>query len=51
MNALPELLETLEDSVATLIFNRPDRMNALSAPIMEGLLHGLRRARRSGSYS
>jgi 2-(1,2-epoxy-1,2-dihydrophenyl)acetyl-CoA isomerase len=26
-----------------LTFNRPERMNALSTPIMEGLLHGLPR--------
>jgi 2-(1,2-epoxy-1,2-dihydrophenyl)acetyl-CoA isomerase len=43
MDALPELLETTEDGIATLIFNRPERMNALSTPIMEGLLHGLPR--------
>jgi 2-(1,2-epoxy-1,2-dihydrophenyl)acetyl-CoA isomerase len=43
MDALPELLETIEDGVATLTFNRPERMNALSTPIMKGLLHGLPR--------
>jgi 2-(1,2-epoxy-1,2-dihydrophenyl)acetyl-CoA isomerase len=43
MDALPELLETIEDGIATLTFNRPERMNALSTPIMEGLLHGLPR--------
>jgi 2-(1,2-epoxy-1,2-dihydrophenyl)acetyl-CoA isomerase len=43
MDVLPELLETIEDSIATLTFNRPERMNALSTPIMEGLLHGLPR--------
>src|SRR5205814_2998941 len=43
MDALPELVETVEDGVATLPFNRPERMNALSTPIMEGLLHGLPR--------
>ena len=43
MDALPELLETIEDGVATLTFNRPERMNALSTPIMTGLLHGLPR--------
>jgi 2-(1,2-epoxy-1,2-dihydrophenyl)acetyl-CoA isomerase len=40
---MPDLIETIEDGVATLIFNRPERMNALSTPIMEGLLHGLPR--------
>jgi 2-(1,2-epoxy-1,2-dihydrophenyl)acetyl-CoA isomerase len=40
---MPDLVETIEDGVATLTFNRPERMNALSTPIMEGLLHGLPR--------
>src|SRR5207302_10918865 len=43
MDVLPELLETMEDGIATLTFNRPERMNALSTPIMEGWLHGLPR--------
>src|SRR5499425_753252 len=43
MDVLPELLETIEDGVATLTFNRPERLNALSTPIMEGLLHRLPR--------
>ena len=43
MDVLPELLETIEDGIATLTFNRPERMNALSTPIMEGLLLGLPR--------
>jgi len=41
MYAQPELIETIEDGIATLTFNRPERMNALSTPIMEGLLRGL----------
>ena len=40
---MSELLETIEDGVATLTFNRPERMNALSTPIMQGLLDGLPR--------
>src|SRR6202158_188972 len=40
---MPDLIETIEDGIATLTFNRPERMNALSTPIMEGLLHGLPR--------
>jgi 2-(1,2-epoxy-1,2-dihydrophenyl)acetyl-CoA isomerase len=40
---MPDLIETIEESVATLTFNRPERMNALSTPIMEGLLRGLPR--------
>jgi 2-(1,2-epoxy-1,2-dihydrophenyl)acetyl-CoA isomerase len=43
MDTVPELLETIEDGVATLTFNRPERLNALSTPIMEGLLRGLPR--------
>src|SRR5260370_12874154 len=43
MDAPPELLESIEDGIATLTFNRPERMNALSTPIMDGLLHGLPR--------
>src|ERR1700724_917075 len=43
MDALPELIETIEDGIATLTFNRPERMNALSTPIMEGLPPGLPR--------
>jgi 2-(1,2-epoxy-1,2-dihydrophenyl)acetyl-CoA isomerase len=43
MDVLPKLLETIEDGIATLTFNRPERMNALSTPIMQGLLDGLPR--------
>jgi hypothetical protein len=36
------LIEEISDGVATLTFNRPDhRLNALSTPIMEGLLEAL----------
>lgn len=38
-----ELIETIADGVATLTLNRPDRLNALSAPIMDGLLEALPR--------
>lgn len=38
-----ELIETIADGVATLILNWPDRLNALSTPIMEGLLAALPR--------
>ena len=37
------LIETTADGVATLTLNRPDRLNALSTPIMEGLLEALPR--------
>jgi 2-(1,2-epoxy-1,2-dihydrophenyl)acetyl-CoA isomerase len=38
-----DLIEAISDGVATLTLNRPDRLNALSAPIMEGLLEALPR--------
>ncbi len=38
-----ELLETVTGRVATLTLNRPDRLNALSTPIMDGLLEALPR--------
>ena len=36
-----QLIEEISDGVATLPFNRPDRLNALSTPTMEGLLEAL----------
>ena len=38
-----ELLESVSDRVATLTLNRPDRLNALSSPIIDGLLEALPR--------
>jgi len=38
-----ELLETVSDRVATLTLNRPDRLNALSSPMIDGLLEALPR--------
>jgi 2-(1,2-epoxy-1,2-dihydrophenyl)acetyl-CoA isomerase len=38
-----DLIEAVADGVATLTLNRPERLNALSAPIMEGLLEALPR--------
>ena len=38
-----QLIEEISDGVATLPFNRPDRLNALSTPIIEGLLEALPR--------
>jgi 2-(1,2-epoxy-1,2-dihydrophenyl)acetyl-CoA isomerase len=38
-----ELIEAVAEGVATLTLNRPDRLNALSSPIMEGLLEALPR--------
>jgi len=37
------LVEAISDGVATLTLNRPDCLNALSTPIMEGLLEALPR--------
>jgi hypothetical protein len=39
----------ISDGVATLTFNRPDRLNALSTPIMEGLLEALPRLARDAA--
>lgn len=38
-----ELLETVTDRVAMLTLNRPDRLNALSTPMLDGLLEALPR--------
>jgi len=38
-----ELIEAISEGVATLTLNRPDRLNALSGAIMEGLLEALPR--------
>jgi 2-(1,2-epoxy-1,2-dihydrophenyl)acetyl-CoA isomerase len=38
-----ELIETVAGRVATLTLNRPDRLNALSSPMIDGLLEALPR--------
>lgn len=38
-----ELIETVTDRVATLTLNRPDRLNALSSSIIDGLIEALPR--------
>ena len=38
-----ELLESVSERVATLTLNRPDRLNALSSPMLDGLLEALPR--------
>ena len=38
-----ELIETVADRVATLTLNRPERLNALSTPMLDGLLEALPR--------
>src|SRR5947208_13893415 len=37
----PELLEELKDKVAVLTLNRPDRLNAMSPPMLDALLEAL----------
>jgi len=38
-----ELIESVSDRVATLTLNRPERLNALSSPMIDGLLEALPR--------
>jgi 2-(1,2-epoxy-1,2-dihydrophenyl)acetyl-CoA isomerase len=38
-----ELIESVTDRIATLTLNRPDRLNALSSPMLDGLLEALPR--------
>ncbi len=38
-----ELIESVTDRVATLTLNRPERLNALSSPMIDGLLEALPR--------
>ena len=40
---MPDLLETVEDGIATLTLNRPERLNALSMDIRHSLLEALER--------
>jgi 2-(1,2-epoxy-1,2-dihydrophenyl)acetyl-CoA isomerase len=40
---MSDLIETIENGIATLTLNRPERLNALSTPITQGLLDGLPR--------
>ena len=40
------LIEATSEGIATLTLNRPERLNALSTPIMEGLLEALPRLAR-----
>ena len=38
-----DLLETIKDGVAVLTMNRPDRLNALSRPMLDAMLESLQR--------
>ncbi len=41
--ATQDLIETIDDGVATLTMNRPDALNALSWPMLEAMVEALRR--------
>ena len=38
-----DLLENVKDGVAVLTLNRPDRLNAMSGPMLDALLEALPR--------
>jgi len=38
-----DLLESIKDGVATLTMNRPDRLNAMSRPMLDAMLEALHR--------
>ena len=40
---MSDLLETIKDGVALLTLNRPDRLNAMSTPMLDALLEALPR--------
>jgi 2-(1,2-epoxy-1,2-dihydrophenyl)acetyl-CoA isomerase len=43
-----ELLETMKDGVAVLTMNRPERLNALSGPMLDAMLGALHRLSEDG---
>jgi 2-(1,2-epoxy-1,2-dihydrophenyl)acetyl-CoA isomerase len=45
----PDLIEVISEGVATLTLNRPDRLNALSTSILDGLLEALPRLARDSA--
>jgi 2-(1,2-epoxy-1,2-dihydrophenyl)acetyl-CoA isomerase len=44
VSSQPALLDRFENGVLTLTLNRPERLNALNAALIEGLLAGIKRA-------
>ena len=42
-DSVPDLIETIENGIATLTLNRPERLNALSMDIRNGFLEALER--------
>jgi 2-(1,2-epoxy-1,2-dihydrophenyl)acetyl-CoA isomerase len=46
---MTDLLETTEDGIAWLTLNRPDRLNAFSPAMLQGLAEALQRLRRDAS--
>src|SRR6476619_3565894 len=42
-NPMPDLLESTENGITTLTLNRPERLNALSGEMTEGLKEALER--------
>ena len=45
---MSDLLETVKDGVAVLTLNRPERLNAMSGPMLDGLLEALPRLASAG---
>ena len=44
-----DLLETMKDGVAVLTMNRPDRLNAMSGPMLDAMLEALQRLAEDGA--
>jgi 2-(1,2-epoxy-1,2-dihydrophenyl)acetyl-CoA isomerase len=44
-----DLLETIKDGVAVLTMNRPDRLNAMSGPMLDAMLEALQRLAEDGA--
>lgn len=46
---MPDLIESVKDGVAVLTMNRPDRLNALSRPMLDAMLEALARLAEDGA--